>query len=784
MSRPACFQEAFVLCVLEGKSGSEAAVLLGCKEGTVKSRVNRARRQLQQRLARRGISLGTLLAALSIADGATAAGLPAVLAHVTIRSGLVVAAGEPAAGVIPAHVATLAAGVTQAMFLTKAKIVTTVLLTVGLLAASAGALAYRGFTANGADQPPASDAKPAPKPQATKPTDTIEIAGRVLDPDGKPIAGAKLYQAYRVEFIDRDAPPAPKVRGTTGPDGRFHFTIPKADLTSAPRTTLQVVAIAKGFGPDWVEIQKPAAGELTLRLVKDDVPITGRILDLEGKPIRGAVIRPSILMTTPEENLTPWLQDIKDKKRFQHRDMLKKQLIGFPFGIPGLPETLTTGADGRFRLTGVGRERVVAVRISGPKVRSEFVMMLTRALPKFQAFDNPSSDDKFTIYGATFEHFATPPKPMIGTVRDKDTGKPLAGVKIDAAPARPVYTDKDGKYRFDSLPGDGLGGRNDFGIPVLAIPPADQPYLVGFQEVKFGPGVEAMTVDFNLKRGVWVQGKVTNKATGNPVAARIEYRISPDNPHRKDAADFARFPSLPADLYRTRSDGTFRIPVLPGPGVLTAHGPYGDFIAAGTADINPGKDGEPAACAIALDPGRTLTGTILGPDGQPLTGVHVFGMKPRDFWTPQPLKTAYFTLTAVDPRRSRSLIFLHPEKRWVKAVELQGNAQDKFTVRLEPAGTITGRLVDEDGQPRPDVNLLIHFVRKDNDYVAEHLPARIKTDREGRFRVEGLAPGVVYQINLAGKPPNITTGSVANRLSVKSGETKDLGDVKGKLFQD
>ena len=27
-------------------------------------------------------------------------------------------------------------------------------------------------------------------------------------------------------------------------------------------------------------------------------------------------------------------------------------------------------------------------------------------------------------------------------------------------------------------------------------------------------------------------------------------------------------------------------------------------------------------------------------------------------------------------------------------------------------------------------------------------------------------------------------GSVANRLSIKSGETKDLGDVKGKVFQE
>src|SRR5262249_31232453 len=62
---PSRFRAAFVLCVLEGKSGPEAAAELGCREGTVKSRVNRARGLLRRRLAGRGIQLAALLAALS-----------------------------------------------------------------------------------------------------------------------------------------------------------------------------------------------------------------------------------------------------------------------------------------------------------------------------------------------------------------------------------------------------------------------------------------------------------------------------------------------------------------------------------------------------------------------------------------------------------------------------------------------------------------------------------------------------------------------------------------------
>ena len=48
------------------------------------------------------------------------------------------------------------------------------------------------------------------------------------------------------------------------------------------------------------------AADLTLRLVKDDVPIEGRVVDLEGKPVRGATIRPVVLSASRGEDLAAW----------------------------------------------------------------------------------------------------------------------------------------------------------------------------------------------------------------------------------------------------------------------------------------------------------------------------------------------------------------------------------------------------------------------------------------------------------------------------------------------
>ena len=56
----------FVLCCLENQSSAEAAQQLGLQEGTVRNRVGRARKRLQERLTRRGVSLTAVLLPLNI----------------------------------------------------------------------------------------------------------------------------------------------------------------------------------------------------------------------------------------------------------------------------------------------------------------------------------------------------------------------------------------------------------------------------------------------------------------------------------------------------------------------------------------------------------------------------------------------------------------------------------------------------------------------------------------------------------------------------------------------
>ncbi len=108
-----------VLSDLEGKTRTEVALQLGWPEGSVASRLARARARLAKRLARYGLAvsggpIGTLLP-----EGAASASVPPSLLVSTVKAASLLAAGQAAAGAIPAPVAALAEGALKAMLLNK-----------------------------------------------------------------------------------------------------------------------------------------------------------------------------------------------------------------------------------------------------------------------------------------------------------------------------------------------------------------------------------------------------------------------------------------------------------------------------------------------------------------------------------------------------------------------------------------------------------------------------------------------------------------------------------------
>jgi RNA polymerase sigma factor (sigma-70 family) len=125
---PQRFRVLIVLCDLEGKTRKEAARQLGCPEGTVASRLARARALLARRFARHGLAVSSGALAVLLSKTAALAGLPTAVVASTIKAATLLATGQ-ATGAISAPVATLTEGVLKTMLLHKLKIATmTVLL--------------------------------------------------------------------------------------------------------------------------------------------------------------------------------------------------------------------------------------------------------------------------------------------------------------------------------------------------------------------------------------------------------------------------------------------------------------------------------------------------------------------------------------------------------------------------------------------------------------------------------------------------------------------------------
>jgi len=823
---PEIYRSVFILCSLEGLSREESARRLGLKEGTVSSRLTTARKRLAQRMARRGVELTAVLAATTLAVSPASA-LPMGLMATTVKSVL----NEKSLGAVSANVAALADGAIPSAILSKIKIATIVWLSVSLLA-TAGMWTYRTLAIPQATEWPAELPSATHQPVAAKKAETsppengelVTVTGRVLDPDGKPVKGARLY----VPFLREE-------RGTTDADGRFRVRVPRWAPTRRWTEVLanwstSLIARADGFGLAWADV--PSQGvpkELTLRLVKDQ-PIHGRIVNTEGKPLAGVRVRVVEVVSMGKERMDKFLPAWQHS--YNNAYWLARQHGFLAVGESFL--STTTNRAGEFELRGIGEERLVQIQASGGGIAQGLLYIVTR--PGFDPTPiNTAVQQRFPqrsrgpgnppqLYAATILYVADPGRAMEGVIREAGTGKPVPGMTVAALVSMIDYahavTDAHGRFRLD-----GLAKQQQYWIQTE--PSGLGPWMGTAAIVSDAEGLRTLKVELTVARGVVVTGQVIDRATGKGVPSQVRSAPLPENKYcNKPGYDLYRFPeqNTPTD-----ADGRFRLVVLPGPSVLLVQASAVDRLDDGTS-INPfaqaefsaedrkyvsvrtdlsggrllrtandkdvylghnhacmvldlAEDAGPIHRDVFLERGRMLTVHLEDPDGKPLTGCQAGGMTDQP-WPTFALKEASCTVYALRANHPRQLAFVHPKRRLVGLLTLRGDEKEAITVRLAPTGSMMGRVLDAEGQPvagvRVTIDIMGNEAARSVDTQLRWQRQPIRTAADGRFRIDNVIPHLEHNFILTKGKTYLAIDPPFALPKVQSAQTLDLGDIRTK----
>jgi len=337
---------------------------------------------------------------------------------------------------------------------------------------------------------------------------------------------------------------------------------------------------------------------------------------------------------------------------------------------------------------------------------------------------------------------------MEGRIRG-DTGRPVAGVPVVLA-GRRTTTDDQGWFRFD------------------AIPPGEHEFLVAMdghflhQRKVTIPG---SSLDTRLSRVRGMRGVVRDPG-GTPLPG-FTVRVLRKGQWGKDAI--------------TDAEGRFEVAGVRSGSFTVAVSPE---LSGGTPFLPLWADRVRSSMGRSLDltmqPGTTITGTIVGPDGRPVEDAHVSAQtKGKDY------ARAYFhgrskadgTFLVIVPREQlyhlkittptggeAGFRFLPWKKSDVEARTRQ------VRVELDPGQAVEGRLVDERGRGVGGQALDLVQLLSGKPYEPR---AQARTRDDGSFRFGGVYV-LDYVIRLRRGDPAVKTHVLTRGTRVYVGTTDQV----------
>ncbi len=544
-------------------------------------------------------------------------------------------------------------------------------------------------------------------------TSAQTLKGVVKSPDGQPVERASIYFVKPPQLTEIDF--EIRLLGETDELGQFEVEIPE-DLS---------------YGNNWLVVDKKpcaitsypwnmrwpelpilrGADGLVLTLGKG-VEIEGVLRTPEGVPIAGATVTPTLPVSIPGvDPFNPFCPPLD--------------------GMYGVK----TGADGQFTLSRMPERQKYGLRLHDPgQGWSFFGIEGVDQMTRLQLSTEDRSVEAVPASCGAVE----------GVVLSRETGEPFPGAKVSAVlggrdgngrfvPTMEAITDEEGRYRFGGMPPSGY----------FLFAHADGKYNVAI-ECRLDSATSVTAKPLYLGDGIRFVGTIVDAVSEAPVTdAGIRLHL-----RREDAPQREATPVL-------HDDGTFEGRAAVGSVTLS--------IGSDKMDVLPEDKKKQLILApnrehnltIRVKPYDTVDIQVLNVDGTPAKdAVVVYRAEPdaplicdEAGWAHQPLPDYKFT-----PGSSPFIVEAHAagdeSVRGLGPMKLTSPDTAKIVIALQPTATLTGILVDREGNPMPHEPIQVSRA-KPSSGVGEQ--DKSTTDKDGRFTLRFLIPELRYSFATSGQ---------------------------------
>lgn len=182
---------------------------------------------------------------------------------------------------------------------------------------------------------------------------------------------------------------------------------------------------------------------------------------------------------------------------------------------------------------------------------------------------------------------------------------------------------------------------------------------------------------------------------------------------------------------------------------------------------------------VEFEPATKTLVKVADADGKPVTGVKATGLEVREFAGAKEIVGDTLTVFNVEAKKERLVAVRHEGRNLVGTLKLTAETKDPV-LTLGAAGTLTGRAVDANGKPITGLDVHVRYGNRPVQEAAGGIRTTTTTDANGEFRVDGVFPGQEFQVFYhKGRMRFGPDYELApKRALARHGDTLKLGDLK------